>query len=277
MNSDFFINNPFSRFLEVRGEDRAEFLQGLITNDINKCKKNNAIYSCMLSPQGKFLSDFFIIEQTNNYLIEIHEKYFSSFLSKLEMYKLRSRVRFIENTNVSSFILFANINQFTENFIICFKDPRNNNIGNKVFINKKDKKKIKNLKTSSFENYKEILMKNLVPFCPNDLQENKSLLMENNFHNLQSIDWDKGCYVGQEITARMNYRALLKKQIYSLKIISGEINIGDEIIYDEIVIGKVLSKINNYILCMLKIEFADEKSKNKEEIKINNSRILKYL
>ena len=80
MNTDFFIKNPHSRFLEISGEDRVEFLQGLITNDIKKCKINNPIYSCFLSPQGKFLSDFFIIEQSNKYIIEIDEKYFSSFL-----------------------------------------------------------------------------------------------------------------------------------------------------------------------------------------------------
>ena len=65
------------------------------------------------------------------------------------------------------------------------------------------------------------MIKNLVPFSHYDLEENKSLLLENNFENLNSISWDKGCYVGQEITARMKYRALLKKKIYTLNIVSG--------------------------------------------------------
>ena len=120
------------------------------------------------------------------------------------------------------------------------------------------------MKTEPYETYKEILMKNLVPNSTDDLIVNKSLLLENNFDNLNAIDWDKGCYVGQEITARMKYRALLKKQLYSLEIVKGEININDDIILDEINYGKVISKVNQYILCMLKIELVEKKINNKE-------------
>ncbi len=279
MGSDFFICNTHSNFLEIRGEDCAEFLQGLITNDIYKCQKNNPIYSCLLSPQGKFLADFFIAKQPYGYLVEIHEKYYSSFLSKLEIYRLRSKVNFNKNNNISSIIVFSDKDKNIKNSIISFKDPRNDNIGEKFFIsnNNNDKIKIEKLNENSFEKYKEILLKNLVPFCPDDLEENKSLLLENNLQNLKSIDWDKGCYVGQEITARMKYRALLKKKIYSLEIISGEINVGDNIILGKISIGKVISKVNKYVLCMLKIENANENSKKKDKIEINNSITLKYL
>ena len=277
MNTDFFIKNPHSRFLEISGEDRVEFLQGLITNDINKCKINNPIYSCFLSPQGKFLSDFFIIEQSNKYIVEIDEKYFSSFLSKLRLYKLRSQVNFEENIKISSFILFGKTDYAIKDLIISFKDPRNINIGQKIFIKNKNELRINDIKEETFIKYKEILMKNSVPFSPEDLLENKSLLLENNIQHLQAIDWDKGCYIGQEITARMKYRALIKKQIYSLKILSGEINIGEDIVLNEVIIGKVVSKVNQYMLCMMKIELVKEKSKNKEKIEVNNSTILQYL
>ena len=142
---------------------------------------------------------------------------------------------------------------------------------------KNELKKINNMKTEPYETYKEILMKNLVPNSTDDLIVNKSLLLENNFDNLNAIDWDKGCYVGQEITARMKYRALLKKQVYSLEIVKGEININDDIILDEINYGKVISKVNQYILCMLKIELVEKTLNNKENFEINNSIILKIL
>ena len=73
MKDAFFINNSFSKFIEITGEDRTDFLQSLITNDINNCKINKPIYTCLLTPQGKFLSDFFIIKELDKYLIEIHE------------------------------------------------------------------------------------------------------------------------------------------------------------------------------------------------------------
>ena len=98
-----------------------------------------------------------------------------------------------------------------------------------------------------------------------------------NFDNINAISWDKGCYVGQEITARMKYRALLKKRLYAMKIISGKINVGDKIIENEYNLGEVISKSNQYLFCMLKIEKIKEKSLIKELLKINSSLILKFL
>ena len=156
-------------------------------------------------------------------------------------------------------------------------DPRNKNIGMKL-IQKSTNVKFKNPVTEIYEKkYHEILIKNKVPYSPYDLKENQSLLLENNFDNLNSISWNKGCYIGQEITARMKYRALLKKRLYSLQIISGEINIGDNILFEEKNLGKVISKVNQYILCMMKIDFVDNKSKNIEIIEINKSLFLKFL
>ncbi len=277
MNTDFYIKNTKSKFISIKGEDKADFLQGLITNDIFKCRSDNPIYSCLLTPQGKFLADFFIVKLTDSYLIEIHEKYFSQFLSRLEIYKLRSDVNFSYNTNIESIILFSKKDYSNLDPIILFEDPRNKNIGKKVYINSKDIINLKNLSEKSFDLYKEILMKNLVPFTPDDLIENKSLLLENNFQNIQAIDWEKGCFVGQEITARMKYRALLKKQIYALELVSGKIKKGDDIIIDKISIGKVISTVNKYALCMLKIDLVKEKNEKKESIDINSSINLKFL
>ena len=91
-----FIKNTFSKFIEVRGSDSAKFLQSLITNDLNKCKKNDElIYSCFLSPQGKFLADFFITYINNFYLIEIHEKFFQVFLNLLLPLQLLLRTTYL--------------------------------------------------------------------------------------------------------------------------------------------------------------------------------------
>ncbi len=277
MNIDFFIQDSSSKFIEISGEDKAEFLQGLISNDIYKCKNDKPIYSCFLSPQGKFLADFFIFLQNNNYVIEIHEKYFESFLSKLKIYKLRSNVILKHNENITSIILFTNKDIEIKDTIIKFSDPRKKNIGIKIYINNKNLPKIDNLEEMYLNKYKEILMKNLVPFTPDDLNENKSLLLENNFQNLNAIDWDKGCYVGQEITARMKYRSLIKKQIYNLEIIDGNINAGDSIEINNNKIGYVISKVNNYILCMLNIKSANKIIENKTNLEINDSIILNFL
>ena len=137
MQNDYFIKNIYSKFLDISGEDSSEFLQGLITNDINKCKDDKPIYACLLTPQGKFSSDFFIIKYLNHYIIEIHEKYFDSFYSKLKIYKLRSKVEFKENTDLLSLIIFSKHNPLFGKNTIFFDDPRNNNLGVKAYIDKK--------------------------------------------------------------------------------------------------------------------------------------------
>jgi folate-binding protein YgfZ len=279
MEQDYYIKNTFSKFIEIRGSDRANFLQGLITNDINKCLHNSPIYSCFLSPQGKFLADFFISNFNDHYLIEIHEKFYDSFYAKLKIYILRSNVQFKENTDLSSLIYFSKNYPLFEKNLIFFSDPRKKNLGIKIYINKFSNflESLKEIQEYEYQVYKKILIQNMVPESVNDLIENKSLLLENNFQNINAIDWDKGCYIGQEITARMKYRALLKKKIYLLELLSGQIEPEDEIFENEINFGKVISKIDNYLLCMLKINLVKERYKNKEKININSSTQIKFL
>ena len=279
MNNINYIKNVNSRFLKITGEDRKSFLQALITNDINACKYNNSIYSCLLSPQGKFLADFFITNIDNYFLIEINDNLYEDFVNKLKIYKLRSKVEIIEINFLFSYVIFVNEIPKIKNFVALFEDPRNKKIGFKVYFENKQNEQTSLIDFNQIgeDYYEELLIKNLIPNSVNDLIKNKSLLLENNFQNLNAIDWDKGCYVGQEITARMQYRALLKKKLYNLELVSGEIKVGNEIFFDNLKIGEVVSKKNNYILCMFRINLADELKNKKENFKINLNVILKFL
>ena len=115
---------------------------------------------------------------------------------------------------------YSDVEKEKDSIIFC-EDPRKHNIGHKLIHESPNPKILESYQRINEDEYHEILIKNLVPFSHYDLEENKSLLLENNFQNLNSISWDKGCYVGQEITARMKYRALLKKKIYTFNIMSG--------------------------------------------------------
>ena len=276
MTVPYFYKNSNSRFLSVEGEDSNEFLQNLITNDINKCSKDGFLYSCLLTPQGKFLSDFFIFKGDKKYLLETHSFFYEKLLKKLNLYKLRSKVHIKEVHNLNSFSVFGDI-QKDQDTLIFNIDPRNANIGLKLIHLKKDPKILDDFNYISEEKYHEILIQNLVPLSHYDLEENKSLLLENNFENLNSISWDKGCYVGQEITARMKYRALLKKKIYSLEIKDGSAIIGQLIKDNESDFGKIISIKNNFVLAMLKIELADKKIITKKQIKTNEGLILEFI
>ena len=85
MEQNYYIKNTYSKFIEIRGEDRVNFLQGLITNDIIKCNNHTPIYSCFLSPQGKFLADFFIVNLNDSYLIERSEEHTSELQSLVNL------------------------------------------------------------------------------------------------------------------------------------------------------------------------------------------------
>ena len=276
MTVPYFYKNSNSQFLSIEGEDSNEFLQNLITNDINKCSEDNIIYSCLLSPQGKFLSDFFILKKDEKYLIETHSFFYEKLLKKLNLYKLRSKVHINEVNNLHSYSVFGDIQKDQDTFIFNI-DPRNKNIGLKLIHLKKNPEILDSFKGITEEKYHEILIQNLVPLSHYDLEENKSLLLENNFENLNSISWDKGCYVGQEITARMKYRALLKKKIYSLEIKEGSPLIGQVIKDDENEFGKIISIKNDSVLAMLKIELAEIKINTKKKIKTNEGLVLEFI
>ena len=276
MTVPYFYKNINSRFLSIEGEDSNQFLQNLITNDINKCTEDNILYSCLLSPQGKFLSDFFIFKKDERYFIETHSLFYEKLLKKLNLYKLRSKVHINEVNELYSYSVFGDLKKDQDTFIFNI-DPRNANIGIKLIHLKKNPEILNSLNEINEEKYHQILIQNIVPLSHYDLEENKSLLLENNFENLNSISWDKGCYVGQEITARMKYRALLKKKIYSLEIKDGSPIIGQQIKDDENEYGKIINIKNDSVLAMLKIELAEKKINTKQQIKTNEGVVLKFI
>ena len=276
MTVPYFYRNDNSRFLSIEGKDSSDFLQNLITNDINKCTKENIIYSCLLTPQGKFIADFFIFKKDDNYIIETHSLFYETLLKKLKLYKLRSKILINEITNLCSYSVFSELNN-NMNFIIFCADPRSNKIGNKLICKSKELEKLNDFIEIDEKKYHEILIRNTVPLSHFDLKENKSLLLENNFENLNAISWDKGCYVGQELTARMKYRALLKKRIYSLAVKDGTPQIEQAIKDDENDYGKIINVENNSILAMLNIELAESKINEQHKIKTNDGLVLEFI
>ena len=275
MKDKYFFHHLNSRFFEISGKDSKSFIQNLITNDIEKCNDGKIIYSCILTPQGKFLADFFIFTIKNNYIFETNDKFFKNLLGRLKIYKLRSDIEIKEINNLYSYSLF-NIDYKGE-YNIFLNDPRNINLGKKLITNKKILIEKDSFEEINETKYHEILIENTTPYSPIDILENKSLLLENNFDNLNAIDWDKGCYVGQEITARMKYRGLLKKKLYSLELKNGDVIAGDELIVDNKKIGTIISKANSNIFAVLNINFVNELKNNNRSLVISDSLSFEFL
>ena len=263
-----YIELKDSAFFEISGTDKNTFLQGLITNDINKCTVNKSIYSAFLSPQGKFIADFFILNLGNSFLFEIREKFIDNLINRFNFYKLRANVEIkkIENHYKSLAIplrkelfnelKFPGESKNSKNLFV-YVDPRKIDMGIRIIIEKNEFNKFCNensLLEDSLQNYNKKRIECLIPDSQLDLEVNKSVLLENNFESLNAIDWDKGCYIGQEITARMKYRSLLKKTITKIEILEGQVQINDDIFFENQKIGKVSSIIENVGLAMLKIQ-----------------------
>ena len=241
--------------ISVLGKDSKEFLQNIITNDINIVNKDNSIFSGIFTPQGKYLYEFFIVKSNDGYFLDCSEEFVGELKVFLEKYKLNSDVE-IKDISVEYVVgiisneKFEEIkkeeNKTTQTIIYrsspFFQDPRSKKLGSRVLSNleklyltiKKLSLKIED-GSDYFNNAHEagIPIKNLKKL------QNNLFGLEANFEELSAIDFKKGCYIGQENTARMKLKNKLRKKL--LPIVSQEnLKIGSEITLDGNQIGKLL-------------------------------------
>ena len=242
--------------LYLSGEDTKEFLQNLISNDINKVSETNTCFTSLLSPQGKFLYEFIIIKHKSGYLIDCEKSQVDGLYKQLSVYKLRSKVEILNLSNefvVAAFshekFLTFNETQDIAGFTLkyredpIFLDPRNKQLGARLIINLEklylSLKKL-DLHDSNLKDYYSFSHKlGVVPKNLNKLQ-NKLFGIECNYEELNGIDFKKGCYVGQENTARIKLKNKLSKRLLPINITKGELTEGESIYYNENEIGKVL-------------------------------------
>ena len=242
--------------LYLNGEDSKDFLQNIISNDINKVNESNCCFTSLLSPQGKFLYEFIIIKHKSGYIIDCEKSQADGLFKQLSVYKLRSKVEILNLSNefvVAAFghekFLSLNEAQDIPGFTIkyredpIFLDPRNKLLGARLIINLEklylSLKKL-NLNDSNLEDYYSFSHKlGIVPKDLNKLQ-NKLFGIECNYEELNGIDFKKGCYVGQENTARIKLKNKLSKRLLPIHIIKGKLVEGESIYYNKNDIGKVL-------------------------------------
>lgn len=200
------LKNPnYSRgLLHLEGPDRHAFLQDLITNDMDKLTPEQPLYACFLTPQGKFLHDFFIIEGEDFTLIDCEGgERAADLFRRLNMYRLRKDVQMsMEEHNDVYAVFGANIG---------LPDPRHADMGRRSF-EKPD------LTEKPFEEWDMRRITLTIPDGSRDLIPEKSTMDEARMDTLNAIDYDKGCYIGQELTARMHYRGLGKKHLQTVKL-----------------------------------------------------------
>lgn len=201
------------RLLALTGADQVSFLQGLISNDVAKLSTQPSLYAAFLSAQGKFQHDFILHRDGEAVLLAVETERWADLVKKLTLYKLRAAVTIVEiAAGAKIFALWGDTPPTADGLI---PDPRLPALGWRVISDKS----LDTLASyyhatiadfAAFDYHRASLG---VPDGSRDLPIDRAILLENGFDELRGIDWDKGCYLGQELTARTRYRGLVRKRL----------------------------------------------------------------
>ena len=275
-------------FIQVTGAEAKDFLQNIVTNDVEKATDSSSVFSSILTPQGKYLFEFFIIKLKDSYLIECEKESTEEIIKLLNYYKLRSKVDFTNLNNKysasvislekfkeidSSNLLKGKTINYEDGFI--YIDPRNDKLGAKI-ISKIETIQIKtkklNLNVVDKNKYYKKCFEIGIPQINLKNLKDKIFGIENNLDELNGIDFKKGCYVGQENTSRIKLRNKLRRRILPVQKIAGEISENDIIKYKNLEIGKIMIS-KPYSFGLIKVVDPDIKEFNNIDLICGNSKI----
>ena len=272
--------------LFIDGVDAKDFLQNIITNDINKVSDHNSCFASLLNPQGKFLFEFLVIQHKKGYFIDCEKNQINELFKQLSLYKLRSSVQILNLSNefvvaALSYEKFKSMEGSKDQLGFTLKyredpillDPRNKKLGARLVINLEklylSLKKL-DLKPTKQEGYYNLSFELGIAQQNTDKLKNKIFGIECNFDELNAIDFKKGCYIGQENTSRIKLKNKLTKRLLPIKVIEGDISAGQSIFIEKTEIGKVLID-KNYPFAIIK--HSSEKFNFDLIFKINNATI----
>jgi tRNA-modifying protein YgfZ len=254
--------------LRIDGPDRFDFLQGLISNDVTRLAQSVAIYAALLTAQGRFLHDLLLANFGDSFLLDGEAARLPDLLRRLTIYKLRSKVAMAP---ANEFVVCAAFGKGALSGLglpnevgaaipfvggVAFTDPRNQDLGARLMVPREAEAALTQTGFARTDpsDYDRLRLSLGIPDGSRDLVPEKSLLMEAGFDDLNGIDWGKGCYVGQELTARMKYRALVKKQLLPVTVAGPMPAPGTAIMSGEDEVGEIRSGRDGAALAILRLD-----------------------
>jgi len=195
---------PNRALIQLTGPDKCSFLQGLVTNDMARVSKDRPLYTALLTPQGKFFFDLFVFENEGEWLIDCERDRVLDLIKRLSLYKLRSQISIHDLSD--TYKVFG-VSDHLEG--ICIQDPRLKELGYRLYTKGH---------LESDERYEKHRISLGVPDGSRDIPIDRGVILEYGLDELNAIDWDKGCYIGQELTARTRYRGLIRKRLLPVQI-----------------------------------------------------------
>ena len=234
--------------IEVAGVDCAKLLQGIITNNVALLESQPAIFSALLSHVGKFLHDFFVVKFENKLLLDVEARQAEDLIATLTKYRLRAKVTFKILSDWRVYSLQSPLNVAPDEVI--FADTRHPDMGLRLLTTKEY------ASDGAIADYHYMRINCVLPEGLHDLIYDKSYLLENNYDLIHAIDFNKGCYVGQEVTARAKYRGVVRKKIYKVRSNNGEALLSGANVQTSngIILGEMRSCVNDVGLAQLRVE-----------------------
>jgi folate-binding protein YgfZ len=272
--------------ISIFGSEAGEFLQNIITNDINKVTTENSIFSALLTPQGKYLYEFFIVKSDKGYFLDCEEAFVDEIINNLKKYKLRSKVE-LENISSNYVIGIINKDKFGEvqreinnksntiTYRDCplFIDPRDNKLGARILSPlEKIYLTIKKLSLDIIDEDDYFAKAYMLGIPEKGLEFLKDQLfgLEANLEALNAIDFKKGCYIGQENTARMKLKNKLRRKLMPIKT-DKQLKLEDEVFFKNSKIGKVLID-KPYPFALIKMYDPDFKEFKDQDLTVNGKK-----
>jgi folate-binding protein YgfZ len=241
-------------FVAISGPDAAEFLNGLVSNEVTRSGPNNLVYAALLTPQGKYLFDFFILSaQPDFFLLDLDAPRGGELIKRLSIYKLRSKVTISDVSADWATIIYES----DPNLPDAAVDPRHADLGFRRIAAASE------IITTTWDyaDYRNRLLDHAIPDHGRDLIVDKTFLMDANFDAIHGVDFKKGCYVGQELTARMKHRASNPRALVTVQFDKAPPAPGTSILAGEREIGSLASGFGNRALASFRLDkLADAQS-----------------
>lgn len=182
--------------IHVTGEDAASFLQNVMTNDIRKAENGQLVYSCLLTPQGQFLHEFFVSQAPDGgYFVDCDLGRSGDFMRRINIFKLRSKISL---ATAEGYQVYAGGEG-------GLTDPRHESLGGRLYTDT-------NIVAKPLSAYEDFCINLGIP-AAKAMKPEKDYLVDINLDRLNAVAWDKGCFIGQEVTARIKYKGLAKKRL----------------------------------------------------------------
>jgi folate-binding protein YgfZ len=219
--------------LAVSGPERRLFLQGLVSNDVEKLSPNRALYAALLTAQGKYLHDFIVVEEGETIWLDAEATRLGDLRRRLLIYRLRAKVEIAERSELAVAAVFGadalaalglsgepgEVRPLDAGIVLA--DPRLASLGARAILSRDalcPTLAALGLAEADFAAWDRHRLALGIPDGSRDLVPDKSILLEAGFDELHGVDWQKGCYVGQELTARTKYRGLIKKRLFPVRV-----------------------------------------------------------